>query len=93
MWDTAGADELKAVTDAIGHGISVMEVYGRRFKVLSINRRVEQFAGLDHSRISGHFLDEVHPAALAEKLTANYRFLESCSDAGQGRQRSGRSPD
>ncbi|MEX1033764.1 MAG: diguanylate cyclase [Cellvibrionaceae bacterium] len=74
MWVTAGADELKAVTDAIGHGVSVMEVCdNRRFKVLSINRRVEQFTGLDHSRISGHFLEEIHPSALAEKLAADYQ--------------------
>jgi diguanylate cyclase (GGDEF)-like protein/PAS domain S-box-containing protein len=81
MWTTSGASELKAITDTIGHGVAVMEVCGdRRFRTLSINRRVEQFTGLDHSTVSGLLLNEIHPPAVAERLAARY---QRCIDERQ----------
>ncbi|MCW8193360.1 diguanylate cyclase [Proteobacteria bacterium 005FR1] len=81
MWRTANADELKELTDVIGHGVSVMEVCGdRRFRVLSINARVELITGLNHARISGFFLEEYLSPAVAEKLINNYQI---CVDSAQ----------
>lgn len=73
IWATAGSDELKALTDVIGHGICVIGVCDGRFKVLSINQRIEKFTDMDHSWVSGRFLEEIHPSAIAEKFAANYQ--------------------
>jgi diguanylate cyclase (GGDEF)-like protein/PAS domain S-box-containing protein len=78
MWATAGTDELKALTDVIGHGVSVIEVCGDRlFKVLSINRRTEEITGLTHSQVSGLYMDELLPPASAETLlTIHQRCID-----------------
>lgn len=81
MWTTAEADELKAFTDVIGHGVSVMEVCGDgRFRVLSLNRRVEQITGMRHSEVSGFFLDDLLLPSVAEKLLPKYQV---CVDTAQ----------
>lgn len=74
MWATADADELKAVTDAIGNGVLMIEVCGdRRFWILSINRRVEHVSGLCHADVSGRLLEHLLPQPLAAQMAAHYQ--------------------
>lgn len=74
MWATADADELNALTNAIGYAVMVVEVYGdRRFRILSMNRRSEQGSGFKHADVSGRLLDEVFSPAFAHRLSTNYQ--------------------
>lgn len=81
MWATAEVDELKAVTDQIGSGVLVVEVCGNRcFRILSINSRIEQTAGLRHTDISGLTFEELLCAPVAEQMTNHYQH---CVDKAQ----------
>lgn len=81
MWATADAAELKMVTDQIGNGVLVIEACdNRHFRILSINRRIEQIAGLKHAEISGRSLEQLLPAQLAERIISVY---QRCIDEGQ----------
>lgn len=81
MWATAGSNDLKTLTDAIGFGVGVMEVCGdRRFRVLSINRRIESVTKLQHAEVVGLFLDDIHSPPVASRLAERY---QRCVDERQ----------
>lgn len=74
MWATADADEIHALTNAIGYAVMVVEVCGdRQFRILSMNRRSEKSSGFKHADVSGLFLDEVFSPRFAHRLSSNYQ--------------------
>jgi diguanylate cyclase (GGDEF)-like protein/PAS domain S-box-containing protein len=78
MWADASASELKAVTDPIGNPVLMLEVGGpHSFRILCINRWVEEVAGLTHAEVSGELLEQLLPGAVARRLV---RRLQRCVD-------------
>ncbi len=74
MWTSATPSELKALSDPIGNGVFVLAVEGEdRFRVLSINRRIEEFCGIRHADVSGKLLNELLQDAEYARVAQRYR--------------------
>lgn len=83
MWDTATPAELKRLTDHIGSGILVLEVCNNgRYRLLSLNCRIEKASGLRHEDLSGCYMDELLSAEERDRL---YERYDECARTGEMR--------
>ncbi|MBA1149232.1 diguanylate cyclase [Ectothiorhodospiraceae bacterium WFHF3C12] len=81
MWETATPAELKRLTDQIGSGILMLEVCGdRRYRLLSLNCRIEQATGLRHEDMTGRYMDELLSEEERERVLGRY---DQCVETGE----------